>query len=103
MIRHFVMMRFRDDVSSQTKAEIYAGLDKLKERLSGMVAFHAGPNVSPETPVIHGNNDAFWVDFADAAARDAYLVDEKHQELGARIVSLTKGGVDGVTVVDLEF
>jgi len=103
MIRHFVMMRFREDVSSETKAEIYAGLDRLRERLPGMVAFHAGQNVSPETPVIHGNHDAFWVDFADAAARDAYIVDEEHQKLGARIVALTKGGPEGVTVVDLEF
>lgn len=103
MIRHFVMMRFRVDVSPEVKAGIYAGLGELRQRLPGMLDFHAGANVSPETPVIHGNHDAFWVDFADSAARDAYLVDEKHQELGARIVGLTKGGVDGVTVVDLEF
>lgn len=103
MIRHFVLVRFRDDVDAATKASIYEDLRRLRDHLPGIVGFHAGPNVSVETDLVRGNRDAFWVDFTDAAARDAYLADAKHGEVGARIVASTVGGVDGVTVVDMEF
>lgn len=103
MIRHFVLLRFLDSVDAETKASIYKDLSDLRDRLPGIVGFHAGPNVSVETDLIRGNADAFWVDFADSAARDAYLVDARHREIGARIVANTVGGADGVTVVDIEF
>jgi len=102
LIRHFVMLRFRDDVSAATKAGIYADLAGLGEHLPGMIGFHAGPNVSVETDLVRGCHDAFWVDFEDASARDAYLVDERHRQIGARLVGLTVGGIDGVTVFDME-
>lgn len=102
MIRHFVVLKFRDTVDDATKAALYDDLRRLGDHLPGMVGFHAGRNVSVETELIRGNHDAFWVDFADVAARDAYLADEKHRQVGARIVSHTVGGADGVTVVDIE-
>jgi len=103
MIRHFVLLRFRDDVDAATKASLYDELRRLKDHLPGIVGFHAGPNVSVETDLIRGNRDAFWVDFSDVAARDAYLADAAHAAAGARIVAHTVGGADGVTVVDVEF
>lgn len=103
MIRHFVLLRFLDSVDAGTKASIYSDLRGLRDHLPGIVGFHAGANVSVETDLIRGNHDAFWVDFADSAARDAYLVDARHREIGARIVANTVGGIDGVTVVDIEF
>lgn len=103
MIRHFVLLRFLDSVDTETKASIYKDLRALRDHLPGIVGFHAGPNVSVETDLIRGNGDAFWVDFVDRAARDAYLADAGHGAVGARIVANTVGGVDGVTVVDIEF
>ncbi|MCR9124427.1 MAG: Dabb family protein [Phyllobacteriaceae bacterium] len=102
MIRHFVLLSFRDDVSAATKAALYDELAALAGHLPGMTGFHAGPNVSVETDLVRGNHDAFWVDFADVAARDAYLADEKHWEIGARLTGLTVDGLDGITVVDME-
>ena len=46
--------------------------------------------------------DLFWFDFRDTAVRDAYLVDEVHQAIGARIVAELEGGADGVFVMDFE-
>ena len=103
MIRHFVLLRFRADVSAETKSGLYEELDRLRDHLPGIVAFHGGSNVSVETDLIRGNHDAFWVDFADETARDDYLRHPKHQEVGARIVAHTVGGIGGVTVVDLRF
>lgn len=103
MIRHFVLLRFRDDVSVQTRSTLFEDLRRLQDHLPGMVGFHAAPNVSVEAELIRGHHDAFWVDFVDTAARDAYLDDARHREIGARIVAHTVGGIDGVTVADLEF
>ena len=46
--------------------------------------------------------DMFWIDFADRAARDAYLADAEHQAIGAEIVARLDGGAEGVFVCDLE-
>jgi len=102
MIRHFVLLRFRDDVSEETKDSIYGDLDALRGHIQGIRHFQAGPNISVEYDLIRGFKDAFWFDFENAAVRDAYLVDAAHQAAGARIVAHTSGGADGVVVVDME-
>lgn len=103
MIRHFVLLRFRDDVTRETRDELFASLSNLRKHLSGVTGFHAGPNVSVETEMIRGYNDAFWFDFESDEARNAYLEDTEHQAVGTRIVAHTIGGADGVVVVDMEF
>ncbi len=102
MIRHIVLLRFRADVDSETRTALFDDLRRLQDRLAGVGGFHSGPNVSVETNLVRGNLDGFWFDFADAAARDAYLADDGHRALGARIVALTEGGLDGVTVFDMD-
>ena len=102
MIRHFVLLRFRDDVSAETKASIYADLDALRGHIQGIRHFQAGPNISVEHDLIRGFKDAFWFDFDNADVRDTYLADSAHQAAGARIVAHTTGGPDGVVVVDME-
>ena len=102
MIRHFVLLRFRDDVSEETKASIYGDLDALRSHIQGIRHFQAGPNISVEYELIRGFKDAFWFDFEDTKVRDAYLADAAHQAAGARIVAHTSGGPDGVVVVDME-
>jgi hypothetical protein len=102
MIRHIVAMRFRDGIAPVTKAAIYRDLAALSGHLKGILDFRSFANVSPETAVVHGFGDLFWFDFADAAARDAYLADPAHKAVGARIVAATEGGADGVLVLDVE-
>jgi hypothetical protein len=101
MIRHLVLLRFEDTVSAGEKQSIYAELASLQHHIGGIVNFHAGPNISVETDLIRGFKDIFWFDFADEAARDAYLVDPHHAAAGARIVAHTQGGSEGVIVVDV--
>ena len=102
MIRHFVLLRFRSEVSAPEKRELYEALDGLRGHLRGVLAFQTVENVSVEYDLIRGNHDGFWFDFADIAARDAYLVDPEHQAVGGRIVEKLDGGIDGVTVFDME-
>lgn len=102
MIRHIVLVKFRPEISDEDKQAIYEALDGLRSHLRGVGEFRAGPNVSVETNLIRGNHDAFYIDFADVAARDAYLADELHRAVGARIVAAAEGGIDGITVFDME-
>jgi hypothetical protein len=102
MIRHLVLLNFKDELSKEAKQAIFADLEGLKSRLEGIIDFHAGPNVCVEQGMDKGFLDAFWIDFGGAQARDAYLLDDEHQAIGGRIVSSTVGGTDGVIVVDIE-
>ena len=102
MIRHCVFVRFRPEVERHERDAILADIVALKQRLSGIQAVHLGANVSPEAGMDKGFSEGFIVDFRDAAARDAYLVDPAHQAAGARLVAAADGGIAGILVYDLE-
>jgi hypothetical protein len=102
MIRHIVALRFKAEISAEQKAGFHAALQALSGHLPGIVEFRSFANVSPEEPVIHGFRDLFWIDFQNASARDAYLVDPGHQAIGAQLVAAAEGGVAGIQVLDVE-
>ena len=102
MIRHIVALRFSSQVSETEKSDIYAALRNLCDQIDGVLDCRTFRNVSPEEPVVHGFLDAFWFDFRDAAARDAYLVHPAHQSVAMRIIAATEGGPEGVQVLDIE-
>ena len=102
MIRHCVFIRFKPGLSEHVRLEIWQEIEALKTRIPGYVAAHIGINTSPETGMDKGYSEGFIIDFADTIARDAYLADEEHAKVGAKIVAAAEGGVDGVLVYDLE-
>lgn len=99
-IRHCVFLKFRADVSASEKQSIYEQLAALGVHLE-IDRMSYGPNVSPEG-LHQGFVDGFTMDFPNGAARDAYLVDSKHKEAGARLVAALEGGVKGLLVFDIE-
>ncbi len=100
MIRHLVLVRFRDDIPPGEIAAIFDALGALRGLLPGMTNFRFGPNVSPEG-LARGHTHAFTIDFTDAAARDAYLALPEHEAAGARLVKAAEGGLSGLTVLDI--
>ena len=100
MIRHIVLARFRRDIGSGEIAAIFSDLEKLRGHIPGMLAFHGGCNTSPEN-LDRGYSHAFTVDFADAAARDAYLDHQAHKAAGSKLVAACEGGVEGIVVTDI--
>jgi hypothetical protein len=102
MIRHLVFLKYSHDLTQDTKNALMRDLEALREEIDGFEAFCARKNVSPETTFVHGLTDMFWIDFRDAAARDAYLANETHKEIGARIMASLDGGADGIFVCDVE-
>ncbi|GLS85585.1 stress responsive protein [Cypionkella aquatica] len=101
MIRHIVALRLKASITEPLKQSLYSDLAGLSAVIDGIVAFHAGRNVSIE-PLSRGFDDLFWFDFRDAAVRDAYVIHPAHQAIGARIVAACEGGADGVYVFDVE-
>ncbi len=100
MIRHVVLVRFREGVAPGEISAIFGDLADLRRRLPGMTGFAHGPNVSPEG-LSRGFTHAFTVDFEDAAARDSYLALPEHEAAGARLVRAAEGGLAGLTVMDI--
>lgn len=101
MIRHLVFLKYQNSVSQDTKEGILHDLEALRAEVSGFVAFGSGRNISPEDGVVRGFLDMFWIDFEDIASRDAYLSNEMHKGIAARINAATDGGADGVFVCDI--
>lgn len=101
MIRHCVFIRFKSGTGDDLKREIYEGLAGLQDHHPGFLGIEYGPNVSPEG-MDQGHSEGFIINFTDASARDAYLVDEEHQRIGAKLVAAADGGKAGILVFDLE-
>ena len=99
MIRHVVLVRFREGVAPGGISAISDGLAGLRRHLPGMRNFAHGPNVSPEG-LARGFSHAFTVDFEDVVARDTYLALPEHEAAGARLVRAAEGGLAGLTVLD---
>lgn len=102
MLRHLVFLKYSDDVTQDTKDGLMRDLAALRDDVEGFEAFHARANISPETPLVHGLTEMFWIDFRDAQARDAYLSNETHKAIGARLMAALDGGANGIFVCDVE-
>lgn len=102
MIRHLVFLKYAADVTQETKDALMRDLAALHDVVEGFEDFHARTNISPETPLVHGLTEMFWIDFRDAAARDAYLANETHKAVGARLMATLDGAADGIFVCDVE-
>lgn len=102
MIRHLVFLKYSDNTTRESRDALMRDLGTLQNEIDGIEAFSARPNLSLETPLIHGFTEMFWFDFRDAQARDAYLANETHKAIGARLVASLDGGTNGVFVCDVE-
>lgn len=100
MLKHCVFIRFRPEVSNEQRTELYQGLQSLESQLSGWLRFVAGTNITPEIGMDKGYNGGFMIDFVDEAARDTYLQNPDHQQLGQRLVAAAVDGVAGIMVFD---
>ena len=102
VIRHLVFMKYSDAVPQETRDKLMRDLDGLRSEIDGIEDFRCLQNVSPEKDFVHGLADLFWIDFRDVRARDAYLANETHKAIGARIMESLEGGASGIFVCDVE-
>ena len=98
--RHIVLVRVPAGTTPPEVEQAFAPLRALVGRVPGLLSFHGGSNTSPEN-ASQGYNYGFVMDFADAAARDAYLPHPLHQEAAAGLRAIREPG--GVLVFDLDY
>jgi len=102
MIRHIVALNFLSGTPETTKMGLYGDLSGLSGQIDGILDFQARSNISPEDALVRGFRDLFWFDFVDESVRDAYLENDAHKAIGARLVSHMTDGADGIFVMDFE-
>ena len=99
--RHIVLVKVK---SGTPEADVQRALDALgalKEQIPGMTSFSAGPNTSPEGRTL-GFTHGFVMDFENAAARDAYLPDPRHQQAAQGLRDIREPD-NGVLVFDFDY
>ena len=95
VLRHVVLLKFKDGAAPADVKKVEDGFRALKSKIPGVLALEWGTNVSPEK-LEQGFTHCFFVSFADAAARDAYLPHPAHQDF----VGILKPQLDKVLVID---
>ena len=100
MIRHIVLIRFRAEVTEAQIAAMFAELEEIRTKISGVRAITSGRSESPEK-IERGYMHGFVVDFDGWAALEAYQTHPDHKALGGKLVAHAQGGLDGILVFDL--
>ena len=96
--RHMVLMKIRGDVPQAEIDDIYAALQGLKSKISGLISFSGGPYSSPEG-LNKGYTHAFSMDFETESQRDAYFPHPDHEIVKNMIIAR----VDDVIAFDYAF
>jgi hypothetical protein len=95
VLRHVVLFKFKDGTPADQVRLVERKFGELRSKIPGIIGYEWGTNVSPEK-LDQGFTHCFFVSFADAAARDAYLPHPAHQDF----VSVLVPHLDKVLVVD---
>ena len=102
MIRHCVFIDFEETISQSEQQSLFNEIQVLRANLDGVVSMHFGDNVSPEAGMDKDFSAGFIIDFDNAEHRDAYLHDENHKKVAAKLVAAACGGADGILVFDMQ-
>lgn len=89
MIKHIVLLSFKDDVTDKQIVDIFNSLDRLRGNISEIKNFLVMRNISCE---IYAKSYAcgFSMDFNNQDDRDKYLNHPDHIALANNIIPLTK-------------
>ena len=95
VLRHVVLFKFKDGAPADQVRIIERKFGELRTKVPNIIGYEWGTDVSPEK-LAQGFTHCFVVTFPDAAARDAYLPHQAHQDF----VAILKPHLDKVLVVD---
>lgn len=94
-VRHVVLFGFKEGTTDEQTRSIEEAFRALPDRIDVIQDFEWGTDISPEG-LSDGHTHAFFLTFADAAARDAYLPHPEHKAFGQVLGPYR----DKVTVID---
>ncbi|MEJ8562775.1 Dabb family protein [Yoonia sp. GPGPB17] len=100
MIKHIVLLDLDPDYNPAELTAIMEGLDDLRHRLDGFQVLEHGPNKDFEG-MSTDCTYAFICHFADEDTSRRYILNPEHNELGQRLVRICRGGVNGISVIDM--
>ena len=84
MIRHLVLLRFKEGIPPERLADLEQGFTALAGRIDGIRQLEWGVNVSPEG-LDKSFTHCFFLSFDNEADRDAYLPHAEHRALVDRM------------------
>ena len=97
MIRHVVLLRFKDEASGSRRADIASSFAALADEVPMVQSLEWGVNAGPEG-LDKGFTHCFVVTFATEADRDAYIPHPAHRAF----VEKSQAWLADVLVVDYD-
>lgn len=102
MIRHIVLLPFKESVSPKERLSILEELGKLKETIPEIHSFSSGKNNSPEG-LSRGYEHGFVMEFKNTEDRSVYLKHPSHTKLAKeKVIPALKDGKNSPVVFDYE-
>ncbi|MGB7431123.1 MAG: Dabb family protein [Ahrensia sp.] len=101
MIKHIVLFKPAEHADADDISAVLAGLATLSDKLEGASQFRAGACLT-EDPVSRGYSRGFTIEFEGPQALQTYLDHPTHKQLGAQLLAVTQGGIEGLLVMDLK-
>ena len=101
MIKHCVFLNFKSETSESEQFDIFEGLSNLKNQIEGLNDFEYGNNLDFEQKSADYNS-GFIASFENHQALLEYNEHPEHALLGSKLVSMCKGGHQGIIVFDIE-
>ena len=103
MYRHIVLYTYKSDCTAEAIAGVFNELETISRRLSGRLSYSWGPYKSHEGRS-RGYTHALITDFADEAARNAFIDDEVRVEFSKReVLPRMVNGADSIVSFDFEW
>ena len=101
MLKHCVFLNFKTEISESEQFDIFEGLSMLKDQIEGWVEFEYGNNLDFEHKSADYNS-GFIASFENRQALLEYNEHPEHALLGSKLVSMCKGGHQGIIVFDIQ-
>ena len=101
MIKHCVFLNFKSEISESEQFDVFEGLSNLKNQVEGLNDFEYGNNLDFEQKSADYNS-GFIASFENRQALLEYNENPEHALLGSKLVSMCKGGHQGIIVFDIE-
>lgn len=100
MIKHIVLFDLKPGYDPEELASIIYGIQDLRKTISGFTHFEHGINKDFEG-MSENYSHVFICHFANEDTSRAYIVDPDHHALGQRLVNICRGGMKGISVIDM--
>jgi hypothetical protein len=101
MIKHCVFLNFKSEISESEQFDVFEGLSNLKNQVEGLNDFEYGNNLDFEQKSADYNS-GFIASFENRQALLEYNEHPEHALLGSKLVSMCKGGHQGIIVFDIQ-